>query len=98
MAKKRKHSFILVVLMACVLCFSLGLFAWLQKDIKAQERELQALKTELQEINDANEQINYLLNEADEDELYEHLARARGFVYPDEHIYQDVTPGNGYGN
>lgn len=95
MAKnKRRHSYILVILTVCVLTFSLGLFAWLQKDIKAKENELRALQNDLQSIQEANDEINYLLNEADEDELYEHLARERDFVYPDEHIYKDVTPGN----
>ena len=41
-----------------------------------------------------NDSISYLINEADANELYEHLARERGYVYPDEKVYYDVTPGN----
>ena len=39
------------------------------------------------------EEIDYLINHADEAELYERLARDRGYAYPDEKVYFDVTPG-----
>lgn len=88
------HSRILVFLACFILLFSVIFFVVLQRGVNAKEAELEALNAQLQEIQEDNSEISYLINEADEAELFEHLARERGYVYPDEKIYYNVTPGN----
>ena len=88
-----RHSAILMFLCIFILCFAIGLYVWLRIDLRGKEAQLAALQEELAEVQMDNDSINYLLNEADADELYEHLARERGYVYPDEKVYYDVTPG-----
>lgn len=88
-----RHSFILVVLIVFVLVFSIGLFAWMKMDLNKKQQTLDALNEQLAQVQRDNENLEYLINEADEAQLYERLARERGYAYPDEKIYYDVTPG-----
>ncbi len=89
-----RRSFILVFFVITILCFSLGLFAWLNIDTNEKQGQLDSLNAQLQQLQQENQEIDYLINNAEEAELYEHLARERGYVYPDEKVYYDVTPGN----
>ena len=70
------------------------MYGALRSDINQKRTTLDALNAEYEELSADNEEINSLINETDEAKLYEHLARERGYVYPDEKIYYDVTPGN----
>ena len=87
-----KHSYILMFFIVFALLFSLGLFAWIKIDTREQKQRLESLNAQLEALNLENEEVDYLLNEADEAQLYERLARER--VYADEKVYYDVTPGN----
>ena len=73
--------------------FSIGLFAWMKMDLNKKQQTLDALNEQLAQVQRDNENLEYLINEADEAQLYERLARERGYAYPDEKIYYDVTPG-----
>ena len=88
-----KHSYILMFFIVFALLFSLGLFAWIKIDTREQKQRLDSLNAQLEALNLENEEVDYLLNEADEAQLYERLARERGYVYADEKVYYDVTPG-----
>ena len=88
-----RHSYILMFFIVFALLFSLGLFAWIKLDTKEQKLRLDSLNRQLNALNMENEEVDYLLNEADEAQLYERLARERGYVYADEKVYYDVTPG-----
>ena len=89
----QRHSYILMFFIVFALLFSLGLFAWIKKDTKEQKLQLESLNRQLELLNMENEEAEYLLNEADEAQLYERLARDRGYVYAHEKGYYDVTPG-----
>ena len=89
----QKHSDILMFFIVFALLFSLGLFAWIKMDTREQKQKLEALNQQLEMLNMENEEAEYLLNEADEAQLYERLARERGYVYAGEKVYYDVTPG-----
>lgn len=89
----QRHSYILMFFIVFALLFSLGLFAWIKMDTKEQKLQLESLNRQLELLNMENEEAEYLLNEADEAQLYERLARDRGYVYADEKVYYDVTPG-----
>ena len=88
-----RHSYILMFFIVFALLFSLGLFAWIKMDTNEQKLRLESLNRQLEALNMENEEVDYLLNEADEAQLYERLARERGYVYADEKVYYDVTPG-----
>ena len=88
-----RRSYILMFFVVFALCFSVGLFAWIKIDTREQKAHLAALNEQLDALNLESEEVEYLLNEADEAQLYERLARARGYVYADEKVYYDVTPG-----
>ncbi|MBQ7638695.1 MAG: septum formation initiator family protein [Clostridia bacterium] len=89
-----RHSRILALLTAFILVFSVALVMYLKSDISSKQTELRQLQQELEEVENQNKEIEHLINEADEAELFEHLARERGYVYPDEKIFYNVTPGN----
>lgn len=91
---KGKRSVILIISTLCIICFSFGLFSWLKTEVTKKENQLASLNSQYEEISKENDEIEYLINDADDQELYEYLARERGYVYPDEKIYYDVTPGN----
>ncbi len=89
-----RHSKILIALASFLFVFAVVFFALLQKNVQTKQAELESLRLELQELQDENSELEYLINEADEAELFEHLARERGYVYPDEKVYYNVTPGS----
>lgn len=88
-----RRSIILVFFVIAILSFSIGLYAWLNIDTNDKRVQLDSLNAQLQQLQQENQEIDYLINNADEAELYEHLARERGYVYPDEKVFYDVTPG-----
>ncbi|MBE6715599.1 MAG: hypothetical protein E7573_01615 [Ruminococcaceae bacterium] len=89
-----RRSIILAFFVITILCFSIGLFAWLNIDSNEKQIKLDFLNAQYQQLQQENDEKEYLLENADEAELYEHLARERGYVYPDEKVFYDVTPGN----
>ncbi len=88
-----RRSIILVFFVIFILSFSIGLFAWLRIDINEKQIKFDSLNAQYLAIKQENEELEYLINNADEEELYEHLARERGYVYPDEKVFYDITPG-----
>ena len=89
-----RHSFIRMFCIAFILCFSMGLFAWIKVDTRAQKLQLEELNRQLATLQLENAEVEYLINEEDEAKLYERMARARGYGYANEKVYYDVTPGN----
>lgn len=88
-----RRSIILVLCMIIAIVASLAVFTTISIDINVKEDELAALEARLELLKQDNEEKEYLINNSDEAELYEHLARERGYAYPDEQVYYDVTPG-----
>lgn len=90
---KRKRSIILAFMMVVTFSFSLGMYIYTAIDTNKKQIQYDALLGQLNQYEQTNEELNYLINNADEAELYEHLARERGYAYPGEKVYYDVTPG-----
>ena len=91
---KGRRSIILVLSAIAVFCVSVAIVVLISIDSNAKEIQLEALSNQLQELRQDNQEMDYLINHADEAELYEHLARDSGYSYPDEKVFYDVTPGN----
>lgn len=95
MTKKLKNrSFLVIIFAAFIFCLFLGFYALIRISTNEKTAKLNELKAYLDELNKSNSEVEYLLNDADEALLYERLARERGYVYADEKVYYDVTPGN----
>ncbi len=90
---KRKNSIILTFLMAITFFVSVIMYANTSIDTNKKKIQYDSLVDQLNSYLQTNEELDYLINNADEAELYEHLARERGYAYPDEKVYYDVTPG-----
>lgn len=88
-----RHSYIVMFLTVCLLTFSLALYSLMNIGVKRKEEQLAELSERYESIVQSNNELNYLLTEADENELFEQLARAHGYAFPDEKLYYDVTPG-----
>ena len=85
-----------IILMLCVIVAfvaSVTVFTTISISSNEKQNKLDALAAQLEEINQENQEMDYLINNSDEAELYEHLARERGYAYSDEKVYYDVTPG-----
>ncbi len=91
---KRKISILAAAAFLCAVGAFVCVFAFIEAKLYAPKAELESLQQVYEEISQQNDDIEYLINDADDAERFEHLARERGYVYPDEKIYYDVTPGN----
>ena len=91
---KIRHRYILLFAAIAALVISVAAYSYLQRDVRSKEAEFSALQAELVEVQAQNNEIATLIDSNDERQMFEHLARERGFVYPDEKIYYNVTPGN----
>jgi cell division protein FtsB len=90
--KKNRRSFI-VVLVAVLLCasFAISLFTVI-KEKNSIEKEINAVETELAQVNRENDSIREKLNSDNKDEYVEEIARDQlGFVKPGERVYYDVS-------
>ena len=85
-----------IILMLCVIVAfvaSITVFTTISIDTNEKQNKLDALNSRIEQVKQENQEKDYLINNSDEAELYEHLARERGYAYPDEKVYYDVTPG-----
>lgn len=96
MSKKprRRHSIIFIVAAIGVSITFLSMFFKLQINIKERRNQADLILQEYEQLTGENERLRGLLDEADEAEIIERYAREnRGYAYPDERFYYDVTPG-----
>lgn len=91
--KVARRSYFLVFVAVFLLCFSFVLYSFQTIGNKKKEQQLNDLNKQYEQLIQEKNELNYLLNDADERELFEQLARSHGYAYPDEKIYYDVTPG-----
>lgn len=92
---KRKHSLILVIFTLIGICYFVFSIIRLNSDIKAKQKEAESLSQEYEQRQLDNEEMRRILSEGNEADLIEKYAREnRGYVYPDERVYYDITPGD----
>jgi cell division protein FtsB len=88
-----RRSIILILCIIVAFVASVMIFTSISIDSNEKQNKLDALNLQLEQLKQENQEMDYLINNSDEAELYEHLARERGYAYPDEKVYYDVTPG-----
>ena len=88
-----RRSIIIILCIIVAFVASVTVFATVSIDSNEKQNKLDALKLQLEQLEQENQEMDYLINNSDEAELYEHLARERGYAYPDEKVYYDATPG-----
>lgn len=92
--KKRKHSFILTVVLVSV-CISFAIsFVSLRSQINETSEEIKAINTECENQNAKNAEMQNMLDEDDIDSYVESVARNKlGYVMPGEKVYCDESVG-----
>lgn len=90
-ARNRSLTFVLAGALAVL--FMIGICLIMLSQNTSKKEQLSQLKEQLNLINAENSELEHYLNEDDESSLYERLARQRGYVYADEKVYFNVTPG-----
>ncbi len=90
--KNRKHSIILAVLFCALVCYFVATLISLQMQVRAQEDNVESLKTQYQQQLDDNSELQRLIEEGNESEYIEKIAREQyGYAKPDERVYYDSS-------
>lgn len=90
--KERKRSILLAVLLVALVCYFIATLISIQSKVKAQEAANLASEQTLQQIIDENADKADRLENGDEDENIERIAREQyGYADPDERVYYDST-------
>ena len=96
--KRRKHpthKIIITVMILTVFIYLLATFINLQFGINEKKAQLSELSNQYEQQLEENDELQKLIDEGDEAQFIERIAREqRGYVYPDERVYYDVTPGS----
>ena len=88
-----RRSIILILCVIIAFVASFAVYTTITIGSNDKGTYLAALNEKLALLEQKNQEMDYLINNSDEAELYEHLARERGYAYPDEKVYYGVTPG-----
>lgn len=92
---KKLNSLILMLGLIVLLGYFLITLVQLQIDIKQKENVVTSLSEQYEQQQLDNAEVKRLIEAENEAELIERIAReSRGYVYPDEKVYFDVTPGD----
>lgn len=94
--KGQKHpvGIIITVMTLAVFIYLFATFLGLRLDIKEKKEQVNNLSAQYEQQLADNEELQKLIDEGDEAQYIEHIAREkRGYVYPDERVYYDITPG-----
>ena len=90
--KNKKHSVILAVLFCALVCYFVATLISLQMQVRAQENNVEELKTQYQQQLDENAELQQLIEEGNESEYIEKIAREQyGYAKPNERVYYDSS-------
>lgn len=86
--KNRKHSVILAVLFAALVCYFVATLISLQTKVRAEEKAVNDLKNTYQQQLDDNAELEMVIENGDEAAYIEKIAREQyGYAMPDERVY-----------
>ncbi len=93
--QRRPGGILITVITLTVFLYLLVSFVNIQLDIGEKRASLSALTKQYERQIADNDELFTLLNNKDKKALMERIAREkRGYVYPDERVYYDITPGS----
>lgn len=95
--KTQKHpvGIIITVMTLTAFLYLIFTFASLRSDMKDKKEKLLNLSAQYEQQVAENNELQKLIDNGNEREYIEHIARQqRGYVYPDERVYYDITPGS----
>ncbi len=92
--KKQSKSFILTLGLVLLIGYFVITIIGLQLQIKDSRDELEQKTAEYNEQVAQNDRLQSIVNSDDKSDYMEQVAREQlGFVYKDEKVFYDVTPG-----
>ncbi len=92
---QKRPGIIITLLVLTVFIYLLVTFIGLQTDINGKKSEIDVLTSQYNQQLAQNDELQKLLNQGDEAQYIERIAREQhNYVYPDERVYFDITPGS----
>lgn len=93
-AKKRpKRSFILILGLILIIGSFTITIVGKQLEIREKKQEKAQKQEALQQQQRENDYLNSVLQNDDKSSFLEQEARKRGYGYPNEKVFYDITPG-----
>lgn len=90
--KNRKHSIILTVLFAALVCYFVATLISLQTKVRAQENFVEDLQAQYQQQVDENAELQLIIENGNESDYIERIARENyGYAKPGERVYYDSS-------
>ena len=92
---KLRGSVLLAFAFLAIVCYFFISFFSLHTQVSEKRAEVDALKVEVSERREKNEDLEDRLEKGDLDSFVEKRARDEdlGYVYPDERVYYDMSAG-----
>ncbi len=92
--QNRPFGIIITVMVLTVFLYLFFTFASLRTDMKEKKAKILELSAQYEQQIAENNELQKLIDDGNEQQYIEHIARQqRGYVYPDERVYYDITPG-----
>ncbi len=92
--KKNSRSFFLTLAVIAVMGYFVISLISLQIEIRDKSKEVEDAKTQYEEIQLENEELESFLADGDESAYIERIARdVLGYVLPGERVYYDISSG-----
>lgn len=93
--KEQKLSFVLLVVFLFFAGYLAISFVSVRMNINQREKQIVELKSQLEQQQAENSQLQAVIDGGDQEEYIERIARDKlGYVLPGEKVYYNVTPQN----
>ncbi|MBR5410791.1 MAG: hypothetical protein IK104_08970 [Clostridia bacterium] len=92
--KERGSSLILFLLLIAVAVIAFIYIMHTSKQIGSLQGELNDARSQLQDLQEQNEMLSGFLDPSNKDALMESKAIQENYGYPDQSVYENITPGN----
>lgn len=89
--KKNKRSVLVAILVFAVICYFLATFISLRIKVRERKEANAELQSQYNQQVEANEQLSKVIEEGDEADYIERIAREEGYAKPGERVYYDST-------
>ncbi|MCQ2475449.1 MAG: septum formation initiator family protein [Clostridia bacterium] len=89
--KKNKRSILVAILVFAVICYFVATFISLRIKVRERREANAVLQSQYNQQVEANEQLSKVIEEGDEADYIERIAREDGYAKPGERVYYDST-------